>query len=77
MRSELQSERRFAIGFVSNIGDLDVLKEGYQALTSSDDRQLFLIGAMANSENEPVSAWAQETIEASDNPRIQGLKGNQ
>ena len=77
MRSELQSERRFAIGFISNIGDLDVLKEGYQALTSSDDRQLFLIGAMANSENEPVSAWAQETIEASDNPRIQGLKGNQ
>ena len=73
LQSDVISERRFAIGFVMNIDDINIVKQGYRALTSVDDRQRFLIGALSNTKSQEILAWAIDTTESSDVERIRQL----
>ena len=73
LASERKSERSFAIGFVGNISDIDMLKDRYADLSSSQEKQTFIYGLLSNPASESHGELARELSENSDHPSIKQI----
>ena len=76
LASERKSKRSFAIGFVGNISDIDMLKDRYADLFSSQEKQTFIYGLISNSASENHKELARELSENSDDPLIKQITTN-
>ena len=76
LASERKSKRSFAIGFVGNISDIDMLKDRYADLFSSQEKQTFIYGLISNSASENHKELAREFSENSDDPLIKQITNN-